>query len=1097
MPARKASSGVEVLAFEVITARKTQNFEHWRTRILYPNSSVIMPAKGSSLSLSSLSKAVLSPLQSDLLHARREARLNKCNYCLGFSACFIAVTLVAFMYTALGFAPIFFLELSETQFSQVDLRITASKDSHASLLNFTAIERKFVGTDQEYSSMRIVQNRAYVFGSCNPAAESDVALRYSKCNTPPSCLPTLCYTVSEAQFFAIDFEREDRMRVGSRWYMEPPPLGSVLVQSGLMATAGLNVGDTIFVELNSSTFYGAIQTANSSSQCNMSQVPPDCHVTLLNPPPVYAMVKISGSFSDSGGKFAEDDTDVVVMSIATYHQALVSDLDPVYAPDLAPLVAAAQLLNFAPQVIFNLPPPNRLKTYLQSSWPDVQAALILFSGRVSEGVGIGVVDLKLPLLSSLLIYNTISMFFSLVISIITAVLITLLALLIYSLLLISVESRNFDIAVMRMVGTSRLGVCRLIIVQSLFIAVPPWILGLVCAVPLIRMALGAVVEGRSESLNVSPSAFFWASLVGIFVPVLSSLLPIQAALSTALAQALDYTRPKSAAVTYTIERASDRAIPRFAVAAGCLFSLMGIVLYVALPSALLSLNLFLLLAIFFSLLMAILLGLVMIGMNLQHAAETFVLYVAFFWLPSSVRQLVHKNLISHKLRNRKTFLMYSLSLAFIVFIYVSFTMQFVAQEYQILQQNGAPLRITFPSQQCQLSTLPLINSWVQQNKQNGVEGMGWISQSLGFYRDQKQVQIENIGHTYRADQILYATSPNLFDICPSQFLRVAAAQPSQYSVSEDLYSLRGASSAVIGSLYMSNLGIYVDPSPTSFLVRSSVSVPNVSSSDGQSARAALFRLQPSALLDGAPGLTFSKYPERVRQDILVPLPTYMALLEGLNEGRYSANVKMNQMGSIDIGRVLFKLRDGITNDELGKLKQSLQLFLTSNNLLGRIFSFADSVASLETAVRTTTIITNFTTVVAMIVCFFSLAASMFANISESGKEIGILRAMGMRRWRLCVIFAIEAVVLIISASALGCAIGMIVGSAVSANRSLFSQLPVPIVFPKSLASYVVRVVRFNALPVCLLMFRANHHSRSVIRNVVLVFLIECYRFWPP
>jgi len=1028
-------------------------------------SSVFM-SQASSFRLSSLSKAVFSHLQSDLLHAKREARLNKCNYCLGFSACFIAVTLVAFMYTALGFAPIFFLELSETQFSQVDLRIKASKDAHASLLNFTAIEGKFVGTDQEYSSMRIVQDRANVYASCNSAVESDVSLRYSKCTTPPFCLPKLCYKMSEAQAFAIDFEREDRMRVGSRWYMQPPPLGSVLVQSDLMATADLRVGDTIFVELNASTFFGAIQTANSSSQCNMSQSPAHCHVTFLNPPSVYALMKISGSFSDSGGKFAEENTNVVVMSIATYHQALVKDLDPAYASDLALLAAAADLLNFAPEVIFNLPPPNRLKTYLSSSWPDVQAALILFSGRVSEGVGIGVVELKLPLLSSLLLYNTISMFFSLVISIITAVLITLLALLIYSLLLISVESRNFDIAVMRMVGTSRLGVCRLIIVQSLFIAVPPWILGLLCAIPLIKMALGAVVEGRSESLNISPSAFFWASLVGIFVPVLSSLLPIQAALSTALAQALDYTRPKSAAVTYTIERASDRAIPRFAVAAGCLFSLMGIVLYVALPSALLSLNLFLLLAIFFSLLMAILLGLVMIGMNMQHAAETLVLYAAFFWLPSSLRQLVRKNLISHKLRNRKTFLMYSLSLAFIVFIYVSFTMQFVAQEYQILQQNGAPLRITFSSQQCQLSTLPLINSWVQQNKEKGVEGMGWISQSLGFYRDQKQVQIENIGHTYRADQILYATSPNLFDICPSQFLRVAAAQPSRYSVSEDLYSQRGGSSAIIGSLYMRNIGIYVDPSPTSFLLRSSVSIPNASSPDGQSSRAALFRLQPSALLDGAPGLSFSKYPERVRQDILVPIPTYMALMEGLNQGEYSSTVKVNRVGDIDIGRVLFKLRNGISNEELGKLKMSLQLFLTSNDLFGRIFSFADSVASLETAVRTTTIITNFTTVVAMIVCFFSLAASMFANISESGKEIGILRAMGMRRTRLCAVFAIEAVVLIISASAAGCAIGMIVGSAVSANRALFSQLPVPIVFPNSLVTYVVSGARLNvSLPV--------------------------------
>jgi ABC-type lipoprotein release transport system permease subunit len=998
--------------------------------------------------LSSFANAAFSPLQSDLRHAAREARLNKCNYCLGVSACFIAVTLVAFMYTALGFAPIFFLELSETSLSQVDLRIKASDNAHASFLNYSSIERKFLGTDREFSSMRIVQEQARLYSVCSPLVYQDVAMRYSGCGV--SCK---CSSAAEAALYAIDFEREDRMRLGSRWNAQPPPLGSVLVQSDLMFAAGLSVGDAIFIQLNSSSFYGAIQTVNAG--CNMSLTPADCPVKVLLPPSVYAMVTVSGSFSSSGGKIPEDVTDALLMSIETYQRALTADIDPDprYA-DLIRLVARTDLLQFAPEVVFNLPPSNRLKTYLQSSWPSVQSAIILFSSLVSEGVGIGALNLKLPLLQSMLAFNLVSMFFSLVISIITTVLIILLALLIYSLLLISVESRNFDVAVMRMVGTSRLGVCRLIIVQALFISVPPWLLGIAVANPLITFALSAAVEGRSESLYVNPSAFLWASVVGILVPVLSSLLPIQAALSTSLAQALDYTRPKSAAITYTIERASDRAIPRFAVAAGSLFSLMGIVLYVALPSALLSLNLFLLGSIFFSLLMAILLGLVIVGMNLQRLAETFVLYASFFWLPASIRQLVDKNLISHKLRNRKTFLMYSLSVSFIVFIDVTFSLQFTAQEYQILQQNGAPLRIQF-SDHFSHSNLPLISAWANANKQNGVQGMGWISQGLQFYRDYKQVQIENIGHTYIAQQLVYTASPNLFDICPPQFLRVAASQPSQYSISEDLYSLRGGSSGIIGSLYMATIGIHMQPSPQSFLLRASFSVPNASSPDGQSPRTGLFRLQPSALLDGAPTLSFSKYPERVRQDIVVPIPTYMALLEGLNEDDYSETFRTLPIGSIDIGRVLFKLRDGISDAEMSKLKASLSDLMSTNSIYGRIFSFADSKASLEVALSATHKITNFTTVVAMIVCFFSLAASMFANISESGKEIGILRAMGMRRTRLCAVFAIEAIVLIIAASALGCAIGWIVGSAVSAQRAVFSQLPVPIVFPNTLAGYVV------------------------------------------
>jgi hypothetical protein len=196
---------------------------------------VIMASNAFLPRLSAFAKAIFSPLQSDLRHAAREARLNKCNYCLGFTACFIAVTLVAFMYTALGFAPIFFLELSEYQLSQVDLRVTASPDTHATFLNFSAIERTFRGTDQEYSTMRIPHDQAMMYHVCNPAVEYNVTRRYAGCAQAPACLPALCSAYATAALFAVDFAREDRMGLGTRWNVQPPPLGSVLVQSDIMA----------------------------------------------------------------------------------------------------------------------------------------------------------------------------------------------------------------------------------------------------------------------------------------------------------------------------------------------------------------------------------------------------------------------------------------------------------------------------------------------------------------------------------------------------------------------------------------------------------------------------------------------------------------------------------------------------------------------------------------------------------------------------------------------------------------------------------------------------------------------------------------------
>ncbi len=65
--------------------------------------------------------------------------------------------------------------------------------------------------------------------------------------------------------------------------------------------------------------------------------------------------------------------------------------------------------------------------------------------------------------------------------------------------------------------------------------------------------------------------------------------------------------------------------------------------------------------------------------------------------------------------------------------------------------------------------------------------------------------------------------------------------------------------------------------------------------------------------------------------------------------------------------------------------------------------------------------------ITMFLCFFSLSSSMSANIYEQSKEIGILRAMGLPRRRLYLLYIYEAFILVLSSSLLGIIIGTMVG----------------------------------------------------------------------
>merc|ERR1712228_447392 len=86
------------------------------------------------------------------------------------------------------------------------------------------------------------------------------------------------------------------------------------------------------------------------------------------------------------------------------------------------------------------------------------------------------------------------------------------------------------------------------------------------------------------------------------------------------------------------------------------------------------------------------------------------------------------------------------------------------------------------------------------------------------------------------------------------------------------------------------------------------------------------------------------------------------------------------------------------------------------------------------------------TYAALCLCLFSLVSSMFANIMEQSKEVGILRSMGLTKFEINKIYIYEALVIILSSSLLGFAVGSFV---IVQQQILFSQFPIELVVPSS------------------------------------------------
>lgn len=85
--------------------------------------------------------------------------------------------------------------------------------------------------------------------------------------------------------------------------------------------------------------------------------------------------------------------------------------------------------------------------------------------------------------------------------------------------------------------------------------------------------------------------------------------------------------------------------------------------------------------------------------------------------------------------------------------------------------------------------------------------------------------------------------------------------------------------------------------------------------------------------------------------------------------------------------------------------------------------------------------------VTMFLCFFSLCASMSANLYEQKKEVGVLRAIGYTKYRIRMLYFYESLVLVLSSCVLGVLIGTAVGYTMLLQFNLFLQVNVAPFFP--------------------------------------------------
>ena len=142
-----------------------------------------------------------------------------------------------------------------------------------------------------------------------------------------------------------------------------------------------------------------------------------------------------------------------------------------------------------------------------------------------------------------------------------------------------------------------------------------------------------------------------------------------------------------------------------------------------------------------------LLGLALVSLNFQGYMEVIVVYMFCFFKRRGKKKLILKNLDAHRVRNRRTALMYSFSLGFVMFLMSSYNMQMKADYYEFADKRGADMRLGMWTNSSWIDGISNFDKLLYDSPDIGLKSWSWASSDLSFIlrRNYKEVTIGTFG----------------------------------------------------------------------------------------------------------------------------------------------------------------------------------------------------------------------------------------------------------------------------------------------------------------------------------------------------------------
>jgi len=574
---------------------------------------------------------------------------------------------------------------------------------------------------------------------------------------------------------------------------------------------------------------------------------------------------------------------------------------------------------------------------------------------------------------------------------------TITGLLIYSLFSVAVEERVREYAILRTLGAKGRDIFSLVLTESCvlcFLGVAPGVLtgalfarGVVFLVSLAMKANGA--EVRAE---ISLRTLLLTLAAGVALSLGSALPPALRATRSRIVDALDPLRRGQ----IPARQDGEDAIQRPLILAGLALSSLSLVVFFVLPNAFLSGNPALIGAVLLCLLLSILLGLTLTAVGLLPFVEQAFLRMVQFALGPAA-QLAGRNLERHRRRHRTTALLFTLSVSLVIFVASLFALFSRTALALVELRHGADLRLhsgrSESRAKSELASLPDVQAvsevrYLNSRSEQGTAYDVLIADLVGL----KQLWIVPFGVDPELPSVLYQEQLAWASAVPGALTNLAASD---------------AAGAPIGSQAATIPPIILSLAIARFLEVDTGDVVQLTFYLGAQRQESRFRV--TGIAAAMPG--FDNFRGRVAAAVgagaLISRQQFDRLIAAAPpEARQSLFFIKANGGAAGQKAVAKRIRE----DADPRYRFGVQCT-------------AEQQEQAKALYWATQVFFGFLLGVAVIIAVFALIASMASTVIERRWEIGVLKALGLRRRELFRMFLGEAIVVTLAAGFSGGVIG--------------------------------------------------------------------------